>query len=143
MPALSRPGFRAALPAAGIGSLAGLVEGLQLNLARSAPTILAPYKVSADILWVAPAINAIGFGLAGLALASLARRWVPKKADRILVSGLVAAGAAANLYTLKILHPVSVLLKGFGESSLDFELLAWVGPELITKPGSTSSSSST
>lgn len=114
MPALSRPGFRAALPAAGIGSLAGLVEGLQLNLARSAPTILAPYKVSADILWVAPAINAIGFGLAGLALASLARRWVPKKADRILVSGLVAAGAAANLYTLKILHPVSVLLLALG-----------------------------
>jgi hypothetical protein len=37
MTALSRPGSRALLSTAGIGSLAGLVEGLQLNLARSSP----------------------------------------------------------------------------------------------------------
>jgi len=32
-------------------------------------------------------------------------------------------------------HPVSVLLRGFGESSLDFELRVWVGSELVTRPG--------
>jgi arylsulfatase A-like enzyme len=98
------------LAAAGIGSLAGLVEGLQLDLARSAPAILAPYKVSADILWVAPLVNGIGFALAGLVLAPLARRLVPRLADRILASGLAGVAAAINLYTLKLIHPLSALL---------------------------------
>jgi small-conductance mechanosensitive channel len=30
-------------------------------------------------------------------------------------------------------------MKGFGESSLDFELLIWVGPEAIRSPGRTES----
>jgi small-conductance mechanosensitive channel len=34
-------------------------------------------------------------------------------------------------------HPVSVLLKRFGDSSLDFEIGVWVGTELVTKPGGT------
>ena len=36
-------------------------------------------------------------------------------------------------------RPVAVLLRGFGESSLDFEVRVWVGPELITRPGGTAS----
>jgi small-conductance mechanosensitive channel len=36
-------------------------------------------------------------------------------------------------------HPVSVLLRAFGESSLDFELRVWVGAKLITRPGRTTS----
>jgi small-conductance mechanosensitive channel len=36
-------------------------------------------------------------------------------------------------------HPVAVLLKAFGESSLDFEARVWVGPELVTRPGGTTS----
>jgi small-conductance mechanosensitive channel len=34
-------------------------------------------------------------------------------------------------------HPADVRLVSLGESSLDFELLVWVGPELIGKPGGT------
>jgi len=105
-----RPTARPVLAAAGIGSLAGLVEGLQLNLARSFPAILAPYKVSADILWVAPVVNGIGFALAGLVLAPLARRLLPRVADRVLASGLAGVAVAINLYTLKLIHPLSVLL---------------------------------
>ena len=101
---------RPVLAAAGIGSVAGLVEGLQLNLARSFPAILAPYKVSADILWVAPMVNTIGFALAGLVLAPLARRLLPRVADRILASGLAGVAVAINLYTLKLIHPLSALL---------------------------------
>src|SRR3954463_12721487 len=36
-------------------------------------------------------------------------------------------------------HPVAVLLKKFGDSSLDFEVRVWVGPELVTRPGGTTS----
>jgi small-conductance mechanosensitive channel len=36
-------------------------------------------------------------------------------------------------------HPVSVVLRGFGDSSLDFELRVWVGAKLITRPGGTTS----
>lgn len=34
-------------------------------------------------------------------------------------------------------HPADVRLVKFGDSSLDFELMAWVGPEAITRPGGT------
>ena len=34
-------------------------------------------------------------------------------------------------------HPADVRLVKFGDSSLDFELVAWVGPDAITKPGGT------
>lgn len=34
-------------------------------------------------------------------------------------------------------HGADVRLVSFGESSLDFELVAWVGPEAITRPGGT------
>ena len=36
-------------------------------------------------------------------------------------------------------HPVAVLLRKFGDSSLDFEVRVWVGPEMITRPGGTAS----
>jgi small-conductance mechanosensitive channel len=53
-----------------------------------------------------------------------------------------AALAAANSVEGLIIddqHPVAVLLKSFGESSLDFEMRVWVGPELLTRPGGTTS----
>jgi small-conductance mechanosensitive channel len=34
-------------------------------------------------------------------------------------------------------HPADVRLVKFGDSTLDFELVAWVGPEAITRPGGT------
>lgn len=97
-----------ALMAAGIGAIAGLLEGIQMSIARGAPTILAPYKVSADILWVAPALNAVWFFLAGLIATVVVRRLVPDLANRILLSVLTGLAVALNLYTLKLLYPVSV-----------------------------------
>lgn len=34
-------------------------------------------------------------------------------------------------------HPIDVRLVKFGDSSLDFELLVWVGPEILARPGGT------
>ncbi|MEN3354187.1 MAG: hypothetical protein V7640_2345, partial [Betaproteobacteria bacterium] len=34
-------------------------------------------------------------------------------------------------------HPVDVRLVRFGDSTLEFELLVWVGPQILGKPGGT------
>ena len=58
--------------------------------------------------------------------------------DKNLVreAGLAAAESVQGLI-MDEAHAPQVRLKAFGESSLDFELLVWVGPELITRPGGT------
>jgi len=104
-----RGSSRMTLAAAGIGAVSGLVEGLQLNLARGMPTVLAPYKVSADILWLAPALNALCFSVAGALLVLLAVGRAARHAERIVASGLVGAAIAINLYTLKLIHPGAAL----------------------------------
>jgi small-conductance mechanosensitive channel len=53
-------------------------------------------------------------------------------------AGIAAAKSVTGLI-IDDRHPVSVLLRGFGESTLDFELRVWVGSELITRPGRTTS----
>ncbi|HEY0336299.1 MAG TPA: mechanosensitive ion channel domain-containing protein [Burkholderiales bacterium] len=49
----------------------------------------------------------------------------------------VAAARTVHRIILDDTHPADVRLVSLGESSLDFELLVWVGPELIGKPGGT------
>jgi len=58
--------------------------------------------------------------------------------DKNLVreAGLAAAKSVAGLLTDKG-HPADVRLVNFGDSSLDFELLVWVGPDAIARPGAT------
>jgi small-conductance mechanosensitive channel len=51
----------------------------------------------------------------------------------------VAAAQSVEGLLIDEQHPVAVLLRRFGDSSLDFEVRAWVGPELITRPGGTAS----
>lgn len=52
-----------------------------------------------------------------------------------------ALAAAASVQGLIIddAHPAAVPLRAFGDSSLNFELMVWVGPTLIDKPGGTAS----
>lgn len=58
--------------------------------------------------------------------------------DKNLVkeAGLAAAKAIEGLI-IDERHPADVRLVKFGESSLDFELVVWVGPSTISKPGGT------
>jgi small-conductance mechanosensitive channel len=51
----------------------------------------------------------------------------------------LAAAHAVKGVIIDESHPVSVLLKRFGDSSLDFEIGVWVGADLVTKPGGTAS----
>ena len=52
-----------------------------------------------------------------------------------------ALAAVENIQGLIIdeQHPVGVLLRKFGDNSVDFEVRVWVGPDLITRPGGTTS----
>ena len=58
--------------------------------------------------------------------------------DKELVreAGLAAAKNVKGLI-MDDAHPADVRLVNFGESSLDFELLAWAGPSAVGRPGGT------
>ena len=58
--------------------------------------------------------------------------------DKNLVreAGLAALSGIPGLL-IDETHTADVRLVNFGDSSLDFEVMAWVGPEAITKPGGT------
>ena len=51
-------------------------------------------------------------------------------------AGLAAANAVKGVFSDER-HPADVRLVKFGDSSLDFELVTWVGPDAITRPGGT------
>lgn len=56
--------------------------------------------------------------------------------DLVREAGLAAAGAVPG-GQVDGEHPADVWLVKFGDSSLDFELVVWVGPELAMTPGRT------
>lgn len=49
----------------------------------------------------------------------------------------LAAAATVEGCVIDAAHPADVWLVGFGDSSLDFELVVWVGPKLVKAPGKT------
>jgi small-conductance mechanosensitive channel len=53
-------------------------------------------------------------------------------------AGIAAVKSVEGMIVDDDQHPIAVILKGFGDSSLDFEIRAWVGPTLVTRPGGTS-----
>ena len=56
--------------------------------------------------------------------------------QQVRESGIAAARSVAGII-LDEAHAPDVRLVNFGDSSLHFELLVWLGPEIITKPGAT------
>jgi small-conductance mechanosensitive channel len=56
--------------------------------------------------------------------------------DRVREAGLAAARGVKGTIVDET-HAADVRLVNFGESSLDFEILVWVGPDAIGRPGGT------
>lgn len=98
--------------AAWVALAAGLLEGVILTVTRSFPKVLAPYKASARLLWVAPLVDLVVFALAAvvlLAVLRLVRRggWPEPK---VALAVLLFLGWATVLETPKVLHPASVVV---------------------------------
>lgn len=56
--------------------------------------------------------------------------------DEVKAAALAAAAAVPGL-VIDDAHPADVRLVNFGESSLDFQLVAWLQPAAISRPGGT------
>jgi hypothetical protein len=99
------------------GFLSGVGEGIAHAAARGVPTIQSPYKVSLDVLWLAPLVNAVIFGVIALVLSLVApalRRRLGGKVDVLLVGTLVFGAVAVPAITLKVLYFPSALMLALG-----------------------------
>jgi hypothetical protein len=98
-------------------ALFGLLEGVVLNIARAYPAILAPYKVSAHVLWIAPVVDVSIFlpTAAGLLVFLRAvRRWVSTSQLLLVFGVFVLLGAVSVATAPKIIHPVSAAVLSAG-----------------------------
>lgn len=95
----------------------GLVEGTLLNFARFWPVVLAPYKASAHVLWVAPLLDIAIFGCLGLLLLvamRLAPAVVGSRALLLCWAGAALVGAGTVAITLRAIHVLSAGLLAVG-----------------------------
>ena len=104
--------------AAWAGAVFGIAEGGVLALTRQFPLIVAPYKTSAHILWVAPALNVVLFLFAAIGLVAVLRvRFVTRRlrSDRLAaVATFTFLGLLGVLTAPKVLHPASATLLAAG-----------------------------
>ena len=98
-----------------MGLVSGFLEGVVLTATRSFPAILASFKGSIHLLWIAPLTEGIIFAGVGCLLAMAVRRW-PSFGPRVpaVVSFL---GVFEVLSTPKILHPAAAIVLALGLAS--------------------------
>ncbi len=96
----------------------GLLEGLMLVICRVYPTILAPYKVSTEVLYIAPILDLFLFSLVALGLFFLVRRggkWLRSPDLLVLVYGFfIFLGVFAVISGPRIIHLLSAALLSLG-----------------------------
>lgn len=98
--------------------LFGLLEGVVLALSRLSPPILAPNKVSNEILWVAPLVHLLVLSITALVAAAVyrflparMRRWPPM---RIAVGVFVFIGAFSAVVSPRLANTISTLVLALG-----------------------------
>jgi hypothetical protein len=88
----------------------GLAEGIVLNVARAYPVILAPYKASAHLLWIAPLLDLPLFLLAAaglLILFRLTRRWTSGIQKPVLYGFFMFIGIFTVVEAPKLIHLIA------------------------------------
>ncbi len=100
-----------------VGVVFGIVEGVVLCVSRQYPMILAPYKTSAHVLWVAPLLDVALFVTAavigGSILCVLGRR-LGKDLSGVAFVGFIVLGMFAVLNSVRLMHPVAALILSLG-----------------------------
>jgi arylsulfatase A-like enzyme len=96
----------------------GILEGAVLAAARLDPRILAPGKVSNDILWVAPLVNMPAFLLAALA-GGIAYRLAPERlrrwpGERVAIGIFVFLGAFSVIFSPRLLGAFGTIVLALG-----------------------------
>lgn len=99
------------------GVLFGLLEGVVLFVCRFYPAVLAPYKVTAAVLWVAPLLDALLFAAAALVLPLFLKplrrfRWADGAAP--VYGFFVFAGLSGAATAPRVLYPAAALLLAAG-----------------------------
>jgi arylsulfatase A-like enzyme len=97
--------------------LFGIVEGILLNASRAYPVILAPYKTSAQVLWIAPLLDIALFLLASMGITiflSIFKRWIREIRLDILYGLFYFLGFFTVLNALKLIHPASAAALALG-----------------------------
>jgi arylsulfatase A-like enzyme len=95
----------------------GLLEGLALVLTIPFPAILAPYKGSIHLLWVAPLLALPIYLCLVVAIASavpVLRRWQIRVTPALVFSGLSFFGLWTIITVPKLLHPAASVLLALG-----------------------------
>ena len=99
------------------GTIFGLIEGILLNISREFPAILAPYKLSAHVVWFTPLYDIVLYSLVGIGLIvlfQLFNKWIGKWALSISFIVFIFLGIFSVLFSLKLIHLVSVLVLALG-----------------------------
>jgi arylsulfatase A-like enzyme len=99
------------------GAAFGIIEGIVLCVSRQFPVILAPYKTSAHVLWVAPLLDVVLFATAavvgGLGLSAIGRWW-RKDLSAVAFLTFVVLGSFAVLNSVRLIHPAAALVLALG-----------------------------
>ena len=103
--------------AAWAGTIFGLAEGVILCICRAFPAVLAPFKVSAHGLWVAPSIDLPLFVLAGVGVVVFLRwalKWLGTSKLLVAYGFYVFLGLFTLLTAPKMIHLISATLLSLG-----------------------------
>jgi hypothetical protein len=91
----------------------GLLEGVLLNIARFYPVLLAPYKASAHMLWIAPLVDIPLFLFAAMGLAIFVS--LIRGSKSIVVYGFFFfLGFFTVVEALQIIHLASIAVLSLG-----------------------------
>lgn len=98
------------------GMFFGIAEVIILYTANLDPVLLAAHKVSADIIWIAPFVNATLFAVAGLATVSVSNRLKLRSEHgwRTACYLILFLGFFGVLHAPVLIHPMSAAVLSAG-----------------------------
>jgi hypothetical protein len=95
----------------------GWFEGVLLSVSRAWPAVLAPYKASPHVIWIAPVVDLAVFALSGVIVwlaISRAPGRIRARGLTLVLAWFVFAGVTTLFFTLRLLHLAAVVVLALG-----------------------------